>query len=246
MKKQELKNLMFPNGKPEPDEFVIALSELAKQIIELRKVHKMKYAILQLNKGEENHLKRFASISELEKGVDDIEAKNYYKVYEDEVYEININDKSKLSELLENIFLKYNQPDKPEDYKGHSLSVSDIILLSNKETGISKAYYCDSWGFITLPEHFVTNWERNQIRNNCEIVDKWNLTYDGKPCTLLQDKEEPEFFYADINGMLFEFDNKPSHQDVENNYIDYIAALDIDRGEKEYGADAIFNEEPER
>ncbi len=34
---EELKDLMFPEGKPEPDEFIIALTELAKQIIEYRR-----------------------------------------------------------------------------------------------------------------------------------------------------------------------------------------------------------------
>ena len=34
---EELKDLMFPEGKPEPEEFIIALTELAKQINELRK-----------------------------------------------------------------------------------------------------------------------------------------------------------------------------------------------------------------
>ena len=33
---EELKDLMFPKGKPEPDEFIIALTELAKQVNELR------------------------------------------------------------------------------------------------------------------------------------------------------------------------------------------------------------------
>jgi hypothetical protein len=30
----ELRDLLFPNGKPEPDEFVMVLTELAKQIRE--------------------------------------------------------------------------------------------------------------------------------------------------------------------------------------------------------------------
>lgn len=33
---EELKDLMFPEGKPEPDEFIIALTELAKQMIEIK------------------------------------------------------------------------------------------------------------------------------------------------------------------------------------------------------------------
>lgn len=33
---EEFKDLMFPEGKPEPDEFIIALTELTKQIREFR------------------------------------------------------------------------------------------------------------------------------------------------------------------------------------------------------------------
>lgn len=36
MEEQDLKKLMFPEGKPEPDEFIIALTELVKQINEIR------------------------------------------------------------------------------------------------------------------------------------------------------------------------------------------------------------------
>lgn len=36
MEEQDLKKLMFPEGKPKPDEFIIALTELVKQINELR------------------------------------------------------------------------------------------------------------------------------------------------------------------------------------------------------------------
>ena len=33
---KELKDLMFPKGKPEPDDFISALVELEKQVNELR------------------------------------------------------------------------------------------------------------------------------------------------------------------------------------------------------------------
>ena len=34
---EDLKDLMFPEGQPEPDEFIIALTEVVRQINELRK-----------------------------------------------------------------------------------------------------------------------------------------------------------------------------------------------------------------
>lgn len=33
---EELKELMFPEGKPEPEQFIVALTEMAKQINESR------------------------------------------------------------------------------------------------------------------------------------------------------------------------------------------------------------------
>ena len=50
---------------------------------------------------------------------------------------------------LEDLFFKFNM-DHPNDYRGHSLSVSDVVLLGNEETGSSNWYYCNSMGWKDL------------------------------------------------------------------------------------------------
>lgn len=46
-----------------------------------------------------------------------------------------------IEDLLENIFMLFNRSEKPEEYKGHSLSVGDIVELDNN------LYICDSIGW---------------------------------------------------------------------------------------------------
>lgn len=45
--------------------------------------------------------------------------------------------------VLERIFRQFNI-EKPNDFKGHSLSVSDIVELDGVK------YYCDSWEWVKL------------------------------------------------------------------------------------------------
>ena len=49
--------------------------------------------------------------------------------------------------LLESIYSRFNI-DRPEDFKGHSLSVSDIVAI--RQAGVVSCYYCDSIGFQKL------------------------------------------------------------------------------------------------
>ena len=53
---------------------------------------------------------------------------------------------------LERIFEKFNF-DRPEDFKGHSLSVSDVIVLH--QNGQDTAHYTDSIGFVDISENFL-------------------------------------------------------------------------------------------
>lgn len=52
-------------------------------------------------------------------------------------------------DTLDSIFERFNI-DHPEDFRGHSLSVSDIVVM-NRE-GEVKAYFVDSFGFQEVPE----------------------------------------------------------------------------------------------
>lgn len=50
-----------------------------------------------------------------------------------------------VNEALEGLFVQFNM-NRPEDFKGHSLSVSDVVTLN----GIP--YYCDSFGWSEIPK----------------------------------------------------------------------------------------------
>ena len=53
-------------------------------------------------------------------------------------------------DTLEDLFTKLNMDEKPEGYAGHSLSVSDVVILNRD--GASTAHFCDSVGFAEVPE----------------------------------------------------------------------------------------------
>ena len=101
----------------------------------------MKLQILQLKSTPELRNYMFTSISLLEKLNLKVDLNNYNEVYEDDLYSSIF---SKNIDILEEIYQKFNIGQKPESYKGHSLSVSDIVVLD----GVN--YYVDSFGFIKL------------------------------------------------------------------------------------------------
>ena len=54
-------------------------------------------------------------------------------------------------ESLEDIFTRFNV-DRPADFKGHSLSVSDVVSI--RENGKDTAYFVDCFGFKEIPDFF--------------------------------------------------------------------------------------------
>lgn len=68
---------------------------------------------------------------------------NYEAIYTREVY-----PDSDRSRILENFYYIFNE-ERPVDFTGHSLSVSDIVAL--KLDGKVSYHYCDSVGFKELP-----------------------------------------------------------------------------------------------
>lgn len=59
---------------------------------------------------------------------------------------------------LEDIYRKFNL-DRPEDFKGHSLSVSDVLVLH--KDGQVTAHFVDSFGYKEVPEFVL---EREKAR----------------------------------------------------------------------------------
>ena len=90
----------------------------------------------------------------------------------DEIYSGNLDDIEFKQHKLAGIYQKFNV-DHPADFRGHSLSVSDVVVLNQK--GKETAYYVDSFGFKELPEFFK---ERSEIQISAE--DKGNNEYRDK------------------------------------------------------------------
>ena len=72
---------------------------------------------------------------------------------------------------LEDIYRTFNV-DHPADFKGHSLSVSDVVVLH--QNGQDTAHYCDSVGFQQVPEFLRENPLRTaelSIEQNENMID---------------------------------------------------------------------------
>ena len=115
-----------------------------------------KYGIYQVKHNPElNHL-RFEGTESLKRmgitkdNFDAIKPENYELIYVGELSELQEQTEG---ETLEAIYEKFNI-DHPEDYRGHSLSVSDIVVLH--QNGENSAHFVDSFGFTGLPDFMQT------------------------------------------------------------------------------------------
>ncbi len=98
-----------------------------------------KYEVWQINDTNGRSPYKFMGYSFLEKYKFSPSRRDYIKVYE-----ANLEDMD-----LEDIFILLNTT-RPEGFKGHSLSVSDIVVLKATDTGKESAFYVDSFGFKNL------------------------------------------------------------------------------------------------
>lgn len=103
------------------------------------------FKIYQLPSGEKYHGVRFESMDRLKADGVQLNKDDYELVYEGIVGEFRGNA------TLEALYTQFNT-DHPEDFRGHSLSVSDVIVIS--VDGKDTAYFCDSFGFTEMPEFF--------------------------------------------------------------------------------------------
>lgn len=74
------------------------------------------------------------------------------------IYTAPIEAKESKTATLEDVFQRFNV-DRPLDFTGHSLSVSDILAI--KHNGDVSYHYCDSVGFRELPDFNISNYLKN-------------------------------------------------------------------------------------
>lgn len=115
-----------------------------------------KYGIYQLKHNLELDHLRFEGTESLKRmgitkdNFDVIKPENYELIYVGELSELQEQTQG---ETLEAIYEQFNIAH-PEDYRGHSLSVSDIVVLH--QNGKNSAHFVDSFGFTRLPDFMQT------------------------------------------------------------------------------------------
>lgn len=110
----------------------------------------MKYVIYQLKREEDcpgNSMRLFNSMRLNQSLGLPVEPERYEPVYEGIHNGVSMLDHIN---MLEWVFRKFNT-DHPHDFRGHSLSVSDIVVLYGTR---SDAYYCDSIGWVPVPDFY--------------------------------------------------------------------------------------------
>ncbi|NBJ94900.1 YodL domain-containing protein [Parablautia muri] len=99
-----------------------------------------RYGIYQLKDSAETRDIRFMDMDYLEKEGIQVSRENYTLVYTGELTE---------GMSLEDIYTKFNI-DHPADFTGHSISVSDVVVLH--QDGENTSHYVDSVGYREIPE----------------------------------------------------------------------------------------------
>ena len=138
-------------------------------------------------------------------------------------------------ESLDDIFTKFNV-NIPADFKGHSLSVSDVIII--RKNGNLEAYYVDSFGFAELPD-FVKQLAKNTFFNKHKSIPYYSL-YTGETMVTIMDIQQ----YLDTGNLYiglscFE-DGFPEPfgdltinlEDVTPNYCSYVDVNNMSNAEK--------------
>ena len=114
--------------------------------------------------------------------------------------------------------------DHPEDFTGHSLSVSDIVAVIRK--GEVAYHFVDSFGFVELKDFGRPIIQIGYYK--CYLVDEWEgcgerFQLGSAPtCDLVF-----YFALAKPSGIDIEYDFRPTHDEVEDDWINEMAAIDI-------------------
>ena len=144
-----------------------------------RELPENSYAIYQLKPEPRYHSLRFASLSELrslsrKKGNHADAALGVTESRYDLVYTGALSPTLAAHRtpeaILEGLYTRFNL-NRPDDFRGHSLSLSDVIALNLN--GQMECYYTDSFGFYKLPAFL----EHENALKNAEMMleDDYNM-----------------------------------------------------------------------
>ena len=113
------------------------------------------FSIYQLKGGDQTLDYRFEPLDAIRRNGLSVDPANYELAYTAPLTE---------RDSLEGIYTRFNI-DRPADFHGHSLSVSDIVVLH--QDGKDTAHYCDRFGFSQVPE-FLQEQQRTLTPDDLE------------------------------------------------------------------------------
>ena len=122
------------------------------------------FFIYQLKRGDETRDLRFEPYDRLTAAGHTVDPANYDLIYSAPLAP---------GTSLEAIFTRFNI-DHPKDFKGHSLSVSDVVVLH--QNGQDTAHYVDSIGYRQTPEFLQP---QNYLKHVEDIVEQNDNNFDG-------------------------------------------------------------------
>ena len=122
------------------------------------------FSIYQLKRGDETRDLRFEPYDRLTATGHAVNPANYDLIYSAPLAP---------GTSLEAIFTRFNI-DHPKDFKGHSLSVSDVVVLH--QNGQDTAHYVDSIGYRQTPEFLQP---QNYLKHVEDIVEQNDNNFDG-------------------------------------------------------------------
>lgn len=151
-----------------------------------------RFGIYQLKEGEELHYHRFEGLERLKNHGLKVEKDNYDLIYTAPLQE---------GQTLDDIFEQFNLF-RPEDFTGHSLSVSDIVLIH--KDGVNTVQYVDTFGCQEIPDFLELEAEQGIVQQTeaaYEFADRYLMIHaceDGYDYTFY-DKQ-----YKEIDGGVYD------------------------------------------
>ena len=127
--------------------------------------------IYQLKDIPENRDLHFAGAEYLDKKGITPDRDNYTLVY---TFPVNPEDLQDKISFLNDVYHKFNT-DHPKDFEGHSLSVSDVVVI--QQNGELSAHFVDTWGYKELESFGAVR--ENPLKSIEDTVEQNDNSFDG-------------------------------------------------------------------
>lgn len=192
------------------------------------------FKLYQLKDAEKYYGMRFESLDRNRLHGNQLNEEDYTLMYEGD---LSAYSGKTIEEKLEVLFEEFNI-NKPADFMGHSMSVSDVVVVNDN------AYYCDSIGFREYPEFlrekeveppaiadFRAKTEEDFKFYNFKPVEVENIVKD-----FVQRVFEENGVDAQIHGAAVTGSRSRGLEKVDSSDVDVVIEIDSDLKE-----DALFN-----